>query len=70
LKQSDHCLNTILRDGLKYKDIWFHELNTVGVFERSLFALGLNVFRKAMVRMSELEIHDYMKVLFKPNTLR
>jgi hypothetical protein len=57
-------------DGLKHKDFWFHELTTVRVFERSLFALGLNAFRKAMVRMSELEMHDYMMALFKPNTPR
>lgn len=41
-----------------------------GRLQRSLFALGLNAFRKAMVRMSELEIHDYMMALFKPNIPR
>jgi hypothetical protein len=41
-----------------------------GRLQRSLFALGLNAFRKAMVRMSELEMHDYMMALFKPNIPR
>ena len=27
--------------------------------------LGLNAFRKTMVRMSEIEIHDYIVALFK-----
>jgi|TARA_Y100000294_G_C8518465_1_gene321861 hypothetical protein len=38
-----------------------------GRLQRSLFALGLNAFRKAMVKMSELEIYDYMTALFKPD---
>jgi len=38
--------------------------------QRSLFALGLNAFRKAMVKMSELEIRYYMMALFKPNIPR
>lgn len=41
-----------------------------GRLQRSLFALGLNAFRKAMVKMSELEIRDYMMALFKPNIPR
>lgn len=41
-----------------------------GRLQRSIFALGLNAFRKAMVKMSELEIHDYMAALFKPNIPR
>ncbi len=41
-----------------------------GRLQRSLFALGLNAFRKAMVKMSELEIFDYMTELFKPNIPR
>ena len=42
----------------------------VGRLQRSLFALGLNALRKAMVKMSELEIFDYMTALFKPNIPR
>ena len=38
--------------------------------QRSLFALGLNAFRKAMATMSELERRDYMMALFKPNISR
>jgi len=38
--------------------------------QRSLFALGLNAFRKAMVKMSEREIRDYITALFKPNIPR
>jgi len=41
-----------------------------GLLQRSLFALRLNAFRKAMVKMSELEIHDYMTALFKPKIPR
>ena len=41
-----------------------------GRLQRSLFALGLNAFRKAIVKMSKLEIHDYMMALFKPNIPR
>ena len=41
-----------------------------GRLQRSLFALGLNAFRKAMVKMSELEIHGYMTELFKPKIPR
>jgi hypothetical protein len=41
-----------------------------GRLQRSLFALGLNAFRKAMVKMSEIEIHDYMTALFKPKMPR
>jgi hypothetical protein len=41
-----------------------------GRLQRSIFALGLNAFRKAMVKMSELEIFDYMTELFKPNIPR
>lgn len=41
-----------------------------GRLQRSLFALGLNAFRKAMVKMSDLEIHNYMAALFKPNIPR
>jgi hypothetical protein len=40
-------------------------LKSHGRLQRSLFSLGLNVFRKAMVRMSEIEIHDYIVALFK-----
>jgi len=43
---------------------------THGRLQRSLFALGLNAFRKAMVKMSELEIVDYMTQLLKPNIPR
>ncbi len=38
-----------------------------GRLQCCLFALDLNALRKAMVEMSELEIHDYMTALFKPN---
>ena len=41
-----------------------------GRLQRSLFALGLNAIRKAMVKMSELEIFDYMTEIFKPNIPR
>ena len=41
-----------------------------GRLQQSIFALGLNTFRKAMVKMSELEIFDYMAALFKPNIPR
>jgi len=41
-----------------------------GRLQRSLFALGLNAFRKAMVKMTKLEIFDYITVLFKPNIPR
>ncbi len=41
-----------------------------GRLQRSLFALGLNAFRKAMIKMSELEIFDYMAELFKPTIPR
>jgi len=41
-----------------------------GRLQRSLFALGLNAFRKTIVRMSEQEIHSYMTELFKPNIPR
>ena len=41
-----------------------------GRLQRSLFALGLNAFRKAMVKMSEMEFRDYMMALFKPNNPR
>ncbi len=41
-----------------------------GRLQRSLFALGPNAFRKAMVKMSEIEIHDYMTALFKPKMPR
>ncbi len=41
-----------------------------GRLQRSLFALGLNAFRKAMVKMSEREIRDYITALFKPNIPR
>ena len=45
-------------------------LKSHGRLQRSLFALGLNAFRKAVVKMSELEIRDYMVALFKPNIPR
>jgi len=41
-----------------------------GRLQRSFFALGLNAFRKAVAKMSELEIHHYMVALFKPNIPR
>jgi len=41
-----------------------------GRLQRSLFALGLNAFRKAMIRVSDLEIFDYMRELCKPNIPR
>ena len=41
-----------------------------GRLQRSVFALGLNAFRRAMSKFSELEIYDYMKALFKPNIPR
>ena len=41
-----------------------------GRLQRSLFALGLNAFRKAMVKMSEIEIHAYITALFKPKMPR
>ena len=37
-----------------------------GRLQRSLFALGLNAFRKAMVKMTGPEIVGYMTELFKP----
>jgi len=61
---------------LAYKTgLWAARINpprrkSHGRLQRSLFALGLNAFRKAMVKMSELEIHDYMAALFKPNIPR
>lgn len=45
-------------------------LKSHGRLQRSTFAMGLNAFRKALVRMSELEIHDYMIALFKPKMPR
>ncbi len=45
-------------------------LKSHGRLHRSLFSLGLNAFRKAMVKMSEIEIHDYIVALFKPNIPR
>jgi len=41
-----------------------------GRLQRSIFALGLNAFRKALVKMSELEIFNYMTALFKPDMPR
>ena len=41
-----------------------------GRLQQSIFALGLKPFRKAMVKMSELEIFDYMAELLKPNIPR
>jgi len=41
-----------------------------GRLQRSLFALGLNAFRKAMATMPELELRDYMMALFKPKIPR
>ena len=41
-----------------------------GRLQRSLFALGLNAFRKAIVKMSKLEIQIYIMALFKPNIPR
>jgi hypothetical protein len=41
-----------------------------GRLQRSIFTIGLNAFRKALVRMSELEIFDYMTEIFKPNIPR
>jgi len=41
-----------------------------GRLQQSIFTLGLNVFRKALVRMSELELLDYMTSLFKPDIPR
>ena len=41
-----------------------------GRLQQSIFALGVNTFRKDMVRMSELEIFDYIAELFKPNIPR
>jgi hypothetical protein len=38
--------------------------------QRSLFALGLNAFRKAMVKMPGPEIVGYMTELFKPKIPR
>ena len=38
--------------------------------QRSLFALGLNAFRKAMVKMTGPEIVGYMTELFKPKIPR
>ena len=38
-----------------------------GRLQQSIFALGLNAFRKAMIKISELEIVYYMAVLFKLN---
>ena len=41
-----------------------------GRLQRSVFALGLNAFRKAMSRFSELEFLDYVTALFKPRIPR
>ena len=41
-----------------------------GRLQRSIFALGLNAFRKAIVKMAEIEIFEYISELFKPNTPR
>ena len=41
-----------------------------GRLQRSLFALGLNAYRKALIKMSELEIFDYITELFKPKIPR
>ena len=41
-----------------------------GRLQRSLFALGLNAFRKAMVKMTGPEIVGYMTELFKPKIQR
>ena len=41
-----------------------------GRLQQSIFALGLKTFRKAMVKMSELKIFDYMAELLKPNIPR
>ena len=41
-----------------------------GRLQQSIFALGLKPFRKAMVKMSELKIFDYMAELLKPNIPR
>gem|GEM_PF-6184823 len=38
--------------------------------QHSIFTLGLNVFKKALVRMSELELPNYMTELFKPDIPR
>jgi hypothetical protein len=41
-----------------------------GRLQRSVFALGLNAFRKAMSRFSEGQFLDYMTALFKPKIPR
>ncbi len=41
-----------------------------GRLQRSIFALCLNAFRKAIVKMSKLQIFDYVTELFKPNISR
>ena len=41
-----------------------------GRLQQSIFTLGLNVFRKALVRMSELELLNYITGLFKPDIPR
>ena len=41
-----------------------------GRLQRSLFSIGLNAFRKAMVKMAEPEINDYIAALFKPKIPR
>jgi len=41
-----------------------------GRLQRSIFALGLNAFRKAIVKMAEIEICEYISELFKTNIPR
>jgi len=41
-----------------------------GRLQRSVFALGLNAFRKAVSRFSEQELINYVTALFKPNIPR
>ena len=41
-----------------------------GRLQRSLFALGLNAFRRAMFKLSDLQIRGYITALFKPDIPR
>ena len=41
-----------------------------GRLQRSIFSLGINAFRKAMVKMSKLEINNYVNALLRINRPR
>jgi hypothetical protein len=41
-----------------------------GRLQRSIFALGLNALRKAMVKLDAREFQEFITALFKPNIPR